>query len=348
MKRLLCITLITTRLWAGTIALSDWKPLPDIPDKLGLAGAFAGDVDGFLVVAGGANFPGKMPWDGGVKQWHDTVWALDKPHGKWLNVGKLPFPLGYGVCATTAKGMVIVAGSDLQKHHSEAFRLSFAYKGPAAVTFSLPNLPIAVANCFGAIVGDDLYVVGGNERAGELECTNRAFVLNVAKADAVWREIEAIPGRPRFLCAAAAHEGALYICGGATLEPMADGKMSRVYLKETWSYKPGQGWKQLADMLKPAVAAPSPMPLRDGKLLVLGGDDGSHWGFQPPSEHPGFPAAIQAYDLKTNTWSTAGELPAGRAVLPAVLWRDRIVLVNGEQRPGVRSPQVWSLSVDRR
>ncbi len=29
-----------------------------------------------LLVAGGANFPDRMPWDGGTKVWHDAVYAL--------------------------------------------------------------------------------------------------------------------------------------------------------------------------------------------------------------------------------------------------------------------------------
>ncbi len=339
------MALTSSSLLAANIVPDDWRHLPDIPDKLGLAGAFAGVVEGSLVVAGGANFPDKMPWDGGIKKWHDTVWVLDKPDGAWREAGRLPRPLGYGVCGSTSKGLVIAGGSDLQQHHKETFRLSF--KDGMAVTEPWPALPLALANCFGALVGDVLYVAGGNERAGEMECVNRAFTLNLAEPSA-WKEIEPIPGKPRFLCAAAAHDGALYICGGTTLEPQADGKMNRVYLKETWIYRPGKGWSRLADMLRPAVAAPAPMPLRDGRLLVLSGDDGSHWGFQPPVKHPGFPAAIQGYDIAADQWTEAGLLPAGRAVLPCVIWRDGIVIINGEQRPGVRSPQVWSLSVDRR
>ena len=346
MKGILCMALTSSTLLAGPISPGDWLPLPEVPDKLGLAGAFAGVVDGSLVVAGGANFPDKMPWDGGVKQWHDTVWVLDKPEGAWRNGGKLPRPLGYGVCVTTADGLVVAGGSDLQQHHSEVFRLAF--KNGAVVTEPLPSLPIALANSCGALVGDELYVVGGNERAGEQECVNRAFTLNLADKSAVWNEIAPIPGKPRFLCAAAAQDGTLYLVGGTTLEPGADGKLNRVYLKEAWSYHPGKGWTRLADMLKPAVAAPSPMPERQGRLLVISGDDGSHWGFQPPVAHPGFTALIQGYDVAANQWNEAGHLPAGRAVLPCVVWRDRIVVVNGEQRPGVRSPQVWSLSADRR
>ena len=335
------MTLTSSALLAGPITPRDWQPLPDLPDKLGLAGAFAGVSDGSLIVAGGANFPDKMPWEGGIKQWHDTVWTLDKPAGAWREAGRLPRPLGYGVSVTAPDGVVCAGGSDLHRHHGEAFRLSL--KNGKLVTGMLPSLPIALANSCGAVAGGTLYVVGGNERPGEQECVNRAFTLDLGNKTAAWKEIEPLPGKGRFLCAAAEHQGALFILGGTTLQAGADGKMSRVYLKETWSYKPGRGWVRHADMLKPAVAAPTPAPVFQGRLLVLSGDDGSHWGFQPPDKPPGFPGAIQGYDVATDSWSTTGALPAGRAVLPCVQWRQAIVIINGEQRPGVRSPQVWML-----
>ena len=40
----------------------DWKSLPPIPDRLGYAGSYAGASGVALVVAGGANFPDRLPW----------------------------------------------------------------------------------------------------------------------------------------------------------------------------------------------------------------------------------------------------------------------------------------------
>lgn len=341
MKTLICLTMIFATHIASAITPSDWKHLPDLPDKLGVAGAFAGVSNGSLVVAGGANFPDKMPWEGGTKKWHDTIWALDRPDGKWREVGKLPRPLGYGVSATTDKGVVCVAGSDVETHYADAFVLSV--NGGEVRTEKLPSLPIALANSCGALVGSVLYVVGGNEKPGETECGNRAFALDLTDTPKGWREIEKLPDKPRFLCAAAAHDGVLWIVGGATLAKNAEGKMERVYLKETWAYRAGSGWSRHADMMKPAVAAPTPAPVIGGKLLVLTGDDGSRWGFQPPESHPGFPNAIQSFDTNQDVWSPGGELPAGRAVLPCVRWRKQIVIINGEQRPGVRTPEVLTM-----
>ena len=93
-----------------------WKQLAPLPSKLGLAGAFVGVSGDALLVAGGANFPDKMPWDGGTKVWHDDVFVLEKPDGAWRTAGKLPQPLGYGVAVSHSRGLVCVGGSDAQKH----------------------------------------------------------------------------------------------------------------------------------------------------------------------------------------------------------------------------------------
>ena len=78
-------------LFVGSNALAGkWAKLPAIPDKEGFAGAFAGVSHGSLIVAGGANFPDKKPWDGGKKIWYDTVFVLERPDGEWKVAGKLP------------------------------------------------------------------------------------------------------------------------------------------------------------------------------------------------------------------------------------------------------------------
>ena len=102
-----------------------WSQLPPLPDALGVAGPFAGVSGGVLLVGGGANFPGKMPWEGGKKVWHDEVYALVDAKSSWKLVGKLPHPLAYGVSITTPAGVVCIGGSDADRHYSEVFRLSY-------------------------------------------------------------------------------------------------------------------------------------------------------------------------------------------------------------------------------
>lgn len=320
-----------------------WKQLPPLSDPLGVAAPFAGVSGGALIVAGGANFPGKMPWEGGPKIWHDRAWVLDRPDGTWREAGKLPHPLGYGVCVTFRNSVVCVGGSDADRHYADAFRLS--WKGGKLVTEPLPPLPIPLSGASGALVKDTLYVACGSEEPGEQSATNRLFALDLSASNPAWRELPALPGKPRLLAVGAANDSAFYVFGGVALEPNDAGKIARVYLREAWSFDEKSGWRQLADLPKPCVAAPSPAPLVGGRFLLLTGDDGSLVGFQPVDKHPGFPKNILAYDLARDRWSTeVGEVPAPRAAVPCVEWNGMYVIPSGEMRPGVRSPEVWSIT----
>ena len=90
-----------------------------------MAGPFVGTHNGALLVAGGANFPGKLPWEGGTKVWHDTVFALEKPDGVWKVAGKLPRPLGYGVSATFGGRIWCVGGCDGTRHIASTVALGW-------------------------------------------------------------------------------------------------------------------------------------------------------------------------------------------------------------------------------
>lgn len=51
--------------------------------NVGLAGAYSGIVEDKLLVLGGANFPDKYPWEGGVKTWWSTLYSYDLHMDKW-------------------------------------------------------------------------------------------------------------------------------------------------------------------------------------------------------------------------------------------------------------------------
>lgn len=321
-----------------------WSQLPPLPEPLGVAGAFAGVSGGALLVAGGANFPDKMPWEGGKKVWHDTVFVLEQPDGQWRKAGQLPRPLAYGVSVSHQDAVICVGGSDATRHYADTFRLR--WRGGQLVIESLPALPMPLANMSGAVVSNYLCIAGGTETPGERWATNRFWVLALDDDHPSWHGIDSIPGPPRLLATAVAFNGVFYLLGGVALAPNAEGKTTRVYLREALRYRPREGWARLADLPKPSVAAPSPAPVVDGRILLLAGDDGSRAGFAPLAQHPDFPKIVLAYDPAHNRWSESGEVPAPRATVPCVEWRGMFVVPSGEVRPGVRLPEVWSLRVE--
>jgi SSS family transporter len=323
-----------------------WEQLLPVPDLLGVAAPFAGTHENRLLVAGGANFPDQMPWDGGKKVWYDRIWALQRGSTSWQSVGRLPRPLAYGVSVSLPSGVVCVGGSDADRHYSDVFRLT--YRDGALHIDELPALPRPVANACGALLGNTIYVAGGTESPTSTKALNTFFALNLESPDAKWEELETWPGPPRMLAVAAVQEGSFFLFSGVDLSADDKGQPKRQYLTDAYRYQPGRGWTRLADALRPVVAAPSPAPaIGPSHVLVIGGDDGSKVGF-PPQQHPGFPAKVMAYHAITNVWTEAGETPAPRVTAPTVHWGDQWMIISGEQRPGVRSPEVWSLRTKSR
>ena len=64
----------------GTIIWQKSGNLPRINGKyhLGVAGAFVGIHEEVLIMAGGANFPGKLPWEGGKKEFQHNIFVFKK------------------------------------------------------------------------------------------------------------------------------------------------------------------------------------------------------------------------------------------------------------------------------
>ena len=317
-------------------APAGWHQLSVLPDREGVAGAFAGVSGGALVVAGGANFPGKKPWEGGTKTWTDAAFVLDAPDGTWKPAGTLPRPLGYGVSASHRGAVVCAGGSDATRHHADAFRLE--WKAGKLHTSPLPPLPRPVANGCGALVGDTLFVVGGQETPDAL-ASKAVFALDLSAAEPRWVAGPELPS-PRVLATAAVCDGKLYVVGGGELVRDGD-RLTRRYLRDAYRLD-RDGWKRLADLPRPSAAAPSPAPADGAGFLLLGGDDGAQVQ-TAPDRHPGFPRSILRYDAARDRWTAAGEQPAPRVTVPCVRWADRWVIPSGEKRPGVRSPEVWAI-----
>ena len=123
-------------------ALVAWEEMPPVPGGVGLAGPVAGIVDGHLVVAGGANFPGAPRWETD-KQWHDTIHLLElgAPGKGWrLDPLRLPGPRAYGVSLShRSHGLIHIGGSDGTNHHVECLLMNL--QDGSIVIEPLPPLP---------------------------------------------------------------------------------------------------------------------------------------------------------------------------------------------------------------
>ena len=162
----------------------DESRLPDLPNPVGLAGPFAGASNGALIVAGGTNFPGKMPWEGGVKTWHDDAYVLDSTDGPWKSGYKLPRPLAYGVSLSSKYGVLCIGGNDSERVVSDVSLLQ--WKNGEVSIRRLPDLPAPMAGACGAILGDTAYVAGGYTAVDSIaeESQHNFWSLDLSRPDA--------------------------------------------------------------------------------------------------------------------------------------------------------------------
>jgi SSS family solute:Na+ symporter len=352
-----------------------WSRLADLPDAHGLAGCYAGacgnaaEAD-ILVVAGGANFPDRPPWEGGTKVWHDAIWLLAEPGGSWRAAGRLPRPLGYGVSVSFGGRLWCIGGGDHQQHRDSSFAI--AWDGDAGrlriETDVLPPLPRPIAFAAGLRVGSRLYIAGGQESptaAAAMGLFCSIDLTATTAADAVstrpaWQIHRSWPGPPRILPVLADRAGRIVLVSGAELVPASDdaGASTRRFLRDAYAYDPDRDtWVTLTAPPVPLVAAPSPaVPVGFSQLLFLPGDDGRLFDRQRElaERHPGFPRTAFFYDTITDRWQTAGEVPslpgssppaATVVTTPTVSWRGRTVIPSGELRPGVRTPVVRTVTL---
>ncbi len=335
-------------------AFFSWKEGPQLPDKDGLAGSYAGVSNGALIIAGGANFPGNTrPWAGGVKTWHDSIWVLEQPGGEWKAAGTLPRPMGYGVSLTANNALICLGGGDAQAHYKDAFMLLYA--GGKVTREALPDLPAPVINACGAVLDGVIYLAGGvNTVNGSTQQQFWSLQLNAAAGNRQWKALPPLPGASRMLAMAGALNGKIYIFGGVH---QPEGQ-PRQYLKDCWEYTPSTGWNKIADLPHPLAAAPTPaFAAGQSHLLLFGGDDGANAAKvnELQDGHPGFSKDVLAYNTITDTWSVTGAMPVDKkadasqnphasvyapVTTPLVVWNGNIVLPGGEARPAVRSRHV--------
>lgn len=327
----------------------NFQSLPSIPDKHGFAGMFAGVSNDVLICAGGANFPGNMPWEGGQKVWYDDIYILEEKEGEWKKSDiDLPYPLGYGVSVNYNEEVLSIGGSNENQHFNKVFGLEYA-NGSIKINDQYPDLPVPLAMMSGALVGDAVYIAGGIESADGLP-TSHFYRLDLAdsKENWHWRELKTWPGGPRQLSVAASKDGKFYLFSGIDMFTGNDGSTKRSILKDAYVYDPKeQTWSSLPELPRGVAAAPTPAPVMGlNHIVFAGGLDEETAKHNDPESHPGFLESILAFNTLSESYAIVGQLPEGgaRVTLPTAYWDGDWILPNGETGPGVRSSEVFSIS----
>lgn len=392
-----------------------WHRLPELPAPFGVAGPFVGVSNDTLLVAGGANFPEGVPWHptatGGIslKQFHREIYTLREAHSGGINpkhlvwattTVKLPRPIGYGMSVSTDQGVICIGGEWQEyayAHNSKTpttttlFRSNDVYlmtwspvTQSAQVTrgwqhagqkYTLPNLPKGTTAACGAIIGDFIYLAGGDCGEGG---NNQFLRLNLQpNPDRPW-QWESLPswnGPPRTHALAVEQGGRFFLIGGRNKDAEGLHIHTDAYCFDPQAMK----WKKIADVQLPGEAPRSVMAgtvstIGQDHICVFGGAEAEiillreqiypakiaeaktqgdiELAKQLQSEsdalydnHQGFSQDILTYCLSTDSWQLAGNMPVSSPVTTtAVKWRNMIVIPSGEERPGVRTQAVWGVT----
>lgn len=388
MKRMLYLLLAGLCLWSGPAAAqpaltSRSVPapvqLPDARFAQGVSASYAGVSDTLVWWAGGCNFPDTPAADGGKKVYYDVVLVapLRARSGQWRVAGRLPRAAAYGVGIGLPDGLLCIGGASASGPLADVWRLSLAADGRSLVCDTLPPLPVPTDNLCGALVGDRVYVAGGNAAGVP---TVRVYSLSLRNPAGGWRAEASLPGEPRTQAVAVGlqrgGEDCLFVFGGFAA---AGGGREASLSTSSLCYTPStRSWTEVA---APVDASGQTISLGGGsgyavdrtRALCLGGVDKDIflaalrreaqtaraaaagdtatvarlkaeaycYMTQPPAAYR-LNDRVLAYDAAADAWHVVARVPQAARAGAALAGRDHSFFwINGEEKPGIRSPQIW-------
>ena len=158
----------------------------------GLSGALTGRCGNELVVAGGSNFEGDLPWRGGTKLYHDDIYILKTDTDgqlTWIQPNqKLPEPVAYPANIQTSDGFISIGGENQAGMLTGVSKISVA--DDSLEIKALPSLPVGLSSAGAALLDSQLYVCSGLDSTG---ASNKIFCLNLSDLSSGWKNLPDLP-----------------------------------------------------------------------------------------------------------------------------------------------------------
>ncbi|MEN6384463.1 MAG: sodium/solute symporter [Phycisphaerales bacterium] len=327
----------------------NWSQMPSLSafygqtEPLGAAGVFAGVHNDALIIAGGANFA--KPYEQTVKQWHDDVFVLEKNSKQWLTGFKLDIPIAYGASVSTKYGVVCIGGNDENQSYADVFLLKWDGKEKKIIKSNLPSLPLACSHTSAAVIGDTVYIAGGQQGTNLSTAMKNFWSLDLSKIpepnNLNWKQLPEFPGQRRaFNITAAQHNGkeyCVYVIGGRYQENADDANW--IAHNDIYEFSPSKSvWKKCSDLPYP-VHAVCGIDAGQSHILIFG----TALKSQTDNTYSlgCFNRDVLAYHTITDTVIKAGQMPISQVTTTAVKWHGGIIIPSGEICPRIRTPQIW-------
>lgn len=319
--------------------------------SLGVSACYAGQIGDYLVMAGGCNFPEA----GKPKKYYAGVYAarMDRATLQWRLVGFLPEAAAYGATIACGDSLLFLGGNNTDHALAAVYSVRLNSAGTDVSINRLADLPATADNMAVALVGNDIFVVGGNQNGKPSADVLRYKLGAITVSSANLR----IPGAPRVQPVAAAYNDKLYVWGGFH----ADGEQSKVH---TDGYVYDVNAKEWG-----ALSAPHSV---DGEEMTLSGGiawaDGDHLYatggvnrtifldaisgryecvkkddyLKQPIDWYKFSGNLYVFDAVAGQWltTTFANQTLARAGAQAVPTQLGVYYIGGELKPALRTPQI--------
>jgi len=256
----------------------------------------------------------------------DSPAPKSKQPGRWMRRAALPLPRSEMAWATVMNQQMHVLGGYGEQRVDRAYH--HVYDPKQDRWFDAPALPRGANHVGVAVLGDQLYAVGGHLEQNR-KPDSRCFVLEKSQ----WREIAPLPQRCGAV-ALVALNGNIHAVGGA--------------IGDTFSDKKSVNWHTMYVPAQDRWVALTPLPTgRDhtGTLVV---NDLIHvLGGRVDSFHTNS-NLHHSWDAKTDRWTMRNPLPTARSGHGAVFFKGKIFVMGGEGTNRVYGQnEAYDLQTDR-
>ena len=347
----------------------------------GVSAAYAAVLNGELLVAGGCNFPDKLGFEGGKKVFYDEIVHFDTAANTWKTVGKLPQAAAYGVSVAIPDGYLWIGGQTATNSLADCYKVAFSREKGVTLN-SFPTLPETIDNFAGTSVGSKVFVAGGSASG---KASNKVFYIDAAK-DNKWKQLADFPGDARVQPVLAAiekeNDTLLYVLGGfyggdASKAPTMGEKVLAFSLKQ-------QQWQEVAIQENPnkeifSLTGATALTIDNRYIACFGGvnhnlfintiTDLYHLGkdttltdeqrksknynymahyMTQPTDYYNFNKECYVFDTDKKQWLVlAKKADFARAGATLVGNTEEFYLIQGELKPGVRSPKTYKLQIKK-
>lgn len=328
----------------GELALQ-WSTLPDLPDSLGVAGAFVGISNGTLVVAGGSNFS-KPLWAGGKKQFLSSIHVLhsDGQGGYvWVDGGSLPVAVSNGSAVCVAGGILCIGGSTTNGDIADVLLLRWNSDERKVEIVRYPSLPNACSYSAAVAIDDTVYVTGGKNEAFPDGMCQFLRLDSSLGSEANWEHLPDLPLNVFSGVLVAQHDGY-----GLCIFQYS-GKSASEYSTAVYAYpvhgRSSHAWIEKSPMPYATLAATA-VGRDDHEVLVFGGSDGHNIANRLAlKDDYHLSKGIIKYNAVNDTWCPIGDMPLGIVSTTAVWWNGLLVFPGGELGNAMRTNKVLALKI---